>query len=147
MDTPGKAYTDYGRYVTKMMKKENRLAEAIGQLTGFKKNDVDIEMQMNYKLGDLKEQMKPIEIKQYIAKKNIETTGDAREYVKLIKSEHADKDEIYQEASKLVKSAMKFGLTIEKIYPMLKSKFPKADDAAIIFLYDQIASQIIPKDE
>ena len=67
MDTPGKAYTDYGRYVTKMMKKENRLAEAIGQLTGFKKNDVDIEMQMNYKLGDLKEQMKPIEIKQYIA--------------------------------------------------------------------------------
>jgi hypothetical protein len=147
MDTPGKAYTDYGRYVTKMMKKENRLAETIGQLTGFKKNDVDIEMQMNYKLGDLKEQMKPIEIKQYIAKKNIETTGDAREYVKLIKSEHADKDEIYQEASKLVKSAMKFGLTIEKIYPMLKSKFPKADDAAIIFLYDQIASELMPKDE
>ena len=147
MDTPGKAYTDYGRYVTKMMKKENRLAEAIGQLTGFKNNEVDIEMQMNYKLGDLKEQMKPIEIKQYIANKNIETTGDAREYVKLIKSEHADKDEVYQEASKLVKSAMKFGLTIEKIYPMLKSKFPKGDDADIIFLYDQIASQIIPKDE
>lgn len=147
MDTPGKAYTDYGRYVTKMMKKENRLAEAIGQLTGFKKNDVDVEMQMNYKLGDLKEQMKPIEIKQYIAKKNIETTGDAREYVKLIKSEHADKDEVYQEASKLVKSAIKFGLTIEKIYPMLKSKFPKADDADIIFLYDQIASELMPKDE
>lgn len=147
MDTPGKAYTDYGRYVTKMMKKENRLAETIGQITGFKKNDVDIEMQMNYKLGDLKEQMKPIEIKKYIEKKNIETTGDAREYVKLIKSEYPDKDQIYQEASKLVKSAMKFGLSIEKIYTMLKSKFPKADDADIIFLYDQIASQIIPKDE
>jgi hypothetical protein len=147
MDTPGKAYTDYGRYVTKMMNTKTGLLDVIGQLTGFKKNDVDIEMQMNYKLGDLKEQMKPIEIKQYIAKKNIETTGDAREYVKLIKSEHADKDEIYQEASKLVKSAMKFGLTIEKIYPMLKSKFPKADDAAIIFLYDQIASELMPKDE
>ena len=147
MDTPGKAYTDYGKYVTKMMKTKKGLLDVLGQLTGFKNNDVDIEMQMNYKLGDLKEQMKPIEIKQYIAKKNIETTGDAREYVKLIKSEHADKDEIYQEASKLVKSAMKFGLTIEKIYPMLKSKFPKADDADIIFLYDQIASQIIPKDE
>jgi len=147
MDTPGKAYTDYGRYVTKMMKTKNGLLDALGQLTGFKNNEVDIEMQMNYKLGDLKEKMKPIEIKKYIAKKNIETTGDAREYVKLIKSEHADKDEVYQEASKLVKSAMKFGLTIEKIYPMLKSKFPKGDDADIIFLYDQIASQIIQKDE
>jgi len=147
MDTPGKAYTDYGRYVNKMMKKENRVAEAIGQLFGFKNNEVDVEMQLNYKLGDLKEQMKPIEIKQYIAKKNIETTGDATEYVKLIESEHADKNEIYQEASKLVKSAMKLGLTIEKVYPMLKSKFPKGDDATIIFLYDQIASQLMPKDD
>ena len=73
--------------------------------------------------------------------------GDSREYVKLIKSEHADKNEIYQEASKLVKSAMKFGLTIEKTYPMLKRKFPKADDAAIIFLYDQVASDLIPGDD
>jgi hypothetical protein len=147
MNTPGKAYTDYGRYVTKMMEKDNRAAEAIGQVTGFKKNDVDVEMQMNYLLGDLKEDMKPIEIKKYIAKKRIETTGDAREYVKLIKSEHPDKYEIYKEASKIVKGAQKFGLSIEKIYPILRSKFPNGDDADIIFLFDQIIDQIIPKDE
>ncbi len=147
MNTPGKAYTDYGRYVTKMMDKDNRAAEAIGQVTGFKKNDVDVEMQMNYLLGDLKEDMKPIEIKKYIAKKRIETTGDAREYVKLIKSEHPDKYEIYKEASKIVKGAQKFGLSIEKIYPILRSKFPNGDDADIIFLFDQIKDQIIPKDE
>ena len=147
MDTPGKAYTDYGRYVTKMMKKENRVAEIIGQITGFKKNDVDVKMQMSYKLGDLKEKMKPIEIKQYIAKKNIEKTGDAKEYVELLKSEHPDKYEIYKEASEIVKSAQKFGLTIEKIYPILKSKFRKGDDADIIFLFDQVIDQLIPKDE
>ena len=147
MNTPGKAYTDYGRYVTKMMDKDNRAAEAIGQLTGFKKNDVDVEMQMNYLLGDLKEDMKPIEIKKYIAKKRIETTGDAREYIKLIKSEHPDKYEIYKEASEIVKGAQKFGLSIEKIYPILRSKFPNGDDADIIFLFDQIKDQIIPKDE
>ena len=147
MNTPGKAYTDYGRYVTKMMDKDNRAAEAIGQLTGFKKNDVDVEMQMNYLLGDLKEDMKPIEIKKYIAKKRIETTGDAREYIKLIKSEYPDKYEIYKEASKIVKGAQKFGLSIEKIYPILRSKFPNGDDADIIFLFDQIIDQIIPKDE
>jgi hypothetical protein len=147
MNTPGKAYTDYGRYVTKMMDKDNRVAEAIGQLTGFKKNDVDVEMKMNYLLGDLKEDMKPIEIKKYIAKKRIETTGDAREYIKLIKSEHPDKYEIYKEASEIVKGAQKFGLSIEKIYPILRSKFPNGDDADIIFLFDQIIDQIIPKDE
>ena len=147
MNTPGKAYTDYGRYVTKMMDKDNRVAEAIGQVTGFKKNDVDVEMKMNYLLGDLKEDMKPIEIKKYIAKKRIETTGDAREYIKLIKSEHPDKYEIYKEASEIVKGAQKFGLSIEKIYPILRSKFPNGDDADIIFLFDQIRDQIIPKDE
>ena len=146
-DTPGKVYTNYGKYVTKIMNKENRVAEAIGQLTGFKKNDVNVEMQMNYKLGDLKEDMKPIEIKKYIAKKNIETTGDAREYIELIKNEYPDKYEIYKEASEIVKSAQKFGLSIDKIYPILKSKFPKGDDADIIFLFDQIIDQLIPKDE
>ena len=102
---------------------------------------------MSYKLGDLKEKMKPIEIKQYIAKKNIEKTGDAKEYVELLKSEHPDKYEIYKEASEIVKSAQKFGLTIEKIYPILKSKFRKGDDADIIFLFDQVIDQLIPKDE
>lgn len=147
MDTPGKAYTNYGKYVTKIMNKENRVAEIIGQLSGFKKNDVNVEMQMNYKLGDLKEDMKPIEIKKYIAKKNIETTGDAREYIELIKNEYPDKYEIYKEASEIVKSAQKFGLSIDKIYPILKSKFPKGDDADIIFLFDQIIDELIPKDE